>query len=199
MVARAEQNWGGEWVRFLVRGPVVVAVRFRRNYSYNTHVLGTALDYFNEHPTPYYFGLKAWRRHLKREAQTRQRLMARLAASPAPAAGAVGLISEGELLAYRAPRDWAAAKSPLYTSALRALVASSGTGVAAVVARADYREGLFGRWQAAEGKQGITTPAQVEDAVKWNGLGYNYRYPGLFKDRRGIAGVEVVSVVFADG
>ncbi len=24
-------------------------------------------------------------------------------------------------------------------------------------------------------------------------------YPGLFKDRRGIAGVEVVSVVFADG
>ncbi len=178
VVARAEQNWGGEWVRFLVRGPVVVAVRFRRNYSFNTHVLGAALDYFDEHPAPYYFGLRAWRRHLKKEEQTRQRLMAGLAASPAPAAGAVGLISEGELLAYREPSRWAGAKSAVYVSALRALVGSTAPGkaLATAMARAEYRESLFGGWQATERALGVVTPVQIEDRIKWDGDNYSYRY-----------------------
>ncbi len=177
-VARAEQNWGGEWVRFLVRGPVVVAIRFRRNYSFNTHVLGAALDYFNEHPAPYYFGLRAWGRHLKKEKEARRLLMARTTGhKPAPI-HASGLISAAELLAYRSPRDWAAAKSLLYASALRALggAASPGTKVAAAVARADYREGLFGRWQAAERRLEGVTPLQVENGIRWNGLNFSYRY-----------------------
>jgi hypothetical protein len=148
VVARVEQNWGGEWVRFMVRGPVVVAVRFRRNYSFNTHVLGAALDYFNEHPAPYYFGRKAWRQRVKEERQTRRGLMARLAAEP-----------------------W------VYTAVLRAAGPDPKLArlAAQMESRAQYRLALFARWRETERSLGARTPIGIEAAVRWDGWRRSHR------------------------
>ncbi len=178
VVARAEQNWGGQWIRFLVRGPVVADFRFCRNNSLNTHVLGAALDYFNEHPAPYYFGRRAWKKHLAGEAQRRRLRVARPVSGAAVPVGAQGLISGEELLAYRDPRRWAATESLIYAAALRRMGGSpeAARRFIAAKSRAQYRLALFNRWQKEEHRLGLITPGQVENALRWNHLNFSYRY-----------------------
>ena len=177
MVARAEQDWGGQWVRFMVRGPTIVAVRFRRNHSFNTHVLGAALDYLSEHPAPYYYGFHTWANHLLDGRQRRQLLVAKLAAAPSATVGAGGLIADEELLAYRVPGQWAATESLVYTIALRAMDGrpDANRHFTEAKARAQYRLALFNRWQKTEHHLGLITPRQVEDSLKWNHLNLDYR------------------------
>ncbi len=61
--SRVVNFYGGVWKRFLIRGPMKLAIRIARNYSVNTILSGAMLDPLAEHPAPYYYGYRAWQTH----------------------------------------------------------------------------------------------------------------------------------------
>ncbi len=183
-VARAENNWGGEWLRFLVRGPVVVAVRFCRNYSLNTHLLGVAVDSFHEHPAPYYYGYSGWRTRLTEERALRGRLADRLGGVAIRSGSLRQAVQLEELSAYLAPGRYANTESRLYALVLRSILATDSQTlrvgpriplkIGPRLARAEYRLGMFRRWEKTEHRLGSITPGQVDRAVRWNHLNFDY-------------------------
>ncbi|MHB1767863.1 MAG: ligand-binding sensor domain-containing protein [Phycisphaerae bacterium] len=68
---------GGVWKRFLIRGPMKLAIRIMRNYSINSMISGAMLDPLSEHPAPYYFGHRAWQACEKQRREFRTRFVAR--------------------------------------------------------------------------------------------------------------------------
>ena len=74
--SRVVNFWGGVWKRFLVRGPMKLAIRVAKNYSFNTILQAAMLGPLSEHPAPYYYGYKAWQIHEKQRSGTRTQLAA---------------------------------------------------------------------------------------------------------------------------
>jgi len=195
-VGRSADTWGGEWIKFLVRGPQVVVIRIERNASLNAHLLGMALDMVNEHPEPYYYGQRGWHRRMAFERGRRRALFAGLVAGPLRHSSAPGSVATEDLLLYRDQTAWATSEAFAYGAALRRLADRSGNHsrlATRSVARAQYRLAMFGRWQVTEGSLGLITPGQVEAAIRWNRVNYTYRYFEFQVIRRYLRGAAVKS------
>ncbi len=87
--SRIVNFWGGIWKRFLVRGPMKLAIRVAKNYSLNTILQAAMLDPLAEHPAPYYYGYRAWQAREKQQSEFRTRFAAawrsgQLSGGPSP-------------------------------------------------------------------------------------------------------------------
>ena len=74
--SRVVNFYGGVWKRFLIRGPMKLAIRIARNYSINSLISGAMLDPLSQHPAPYYYGHHAWQAHEKQRRNFRTKLLA---------------------------------------------------------------------------------------------------------------------------
>ena len=74
--SRVLDFWGGVWKRFLVRGPMKLAIRVAKNYSLNTILQAAMLDPLAEYPAPYYYGHRAWQAREKQRHKFRTRFVA---------------------------------------------------------------------------------------------------------------------------
>jgi len=193
--SRVVNFWGGVWKRFLVRGPVKLAIRLAKNYSLNTILQAATLDPLAEHPAPYYYGCKAWQVHEKRRAKFRTQLAAAWRTSPVPwhrhpddgpadkpsanssdqqsCALAAHIIHALNLLEHRNSAAWEANQGLAYTEVLRRCVARYGADpkdatIAAVAERCHYHLALFHRWEAVEKSRGMLTSRQIEEGLRWN-------------------------------
>jgi len=173
----------GVWQPFLVRGPATVVISIRRNYSYTTPESGLAMDYVNEHPAPYYFGLTAWKARLRGQAVQRagkrqQWNIRTISTTPGEVAQhfVKEILGTEEFLMYSAPTTWGGNHEQIYMALLR-WIASHGRppGMLPDEARAEYRLALFGRWNRTEHGLGLETPAKIDAALRWNGINADYR------------------------
>jgi hypothetical protein len=187
--SRVVNFWGGVWKRFLVRGPMKLAIRVARNYSLIAILSGAMLDPLAEHPAPYYFGHRAWQAHEKQRAEFRTRLVAAWHNHTIARYGSVGRpdVTGGQtwaiktaqrildilnVLEHRNPAAWSANQRQAYLSVLRWCVAKYGklpkNPAAAVIAqKCYYHLGMFHRWEAVEKAHGILTSRQIEKGLRW--------------------------------
>ena len=186
--SRVLNFWGGVWKRFLVRGPMKLAIRVAKNYSLNTILAGAMLDPLAEHPAPYYFGEKAWPAEQAYRAKLRARFIAwwrrgGLAHElPKRMSGplAMRLLQMLGVLRYSDPGVWAACERSGYTLLWRWCVNHYGAiphdpGAAFIVEKCCYELDLFTRWEAVEKSRGILTSRQIEKGLRWNGWSDSYR------------------------
>ena len=192
---RVVNFWGGVWKRFLVRGPMKLAIRVAKNYSLNTILQAAMLDPLAEHPAPYYYGYRAWQIHEKQKAEFRTRLIAAWRSGQIPwhrhpgddpvgnpstkssnqhsGALAANIIQALNLLEHRAPVVWAANQELDFTLLLRWCAANYGAipktpATAAIAEQCYYHLGLFHRWEAVEKSRGMLTSRQIEEGLRWN-------------------------------
>ncbi len=180
VVARAEQNWGGEWVRFLVRGPVEVGVRFHRNYSFNTHVSGAALDWTAQRPPPYFCSVASWPKQQAEKLRAAQIGLAALRAGIYPlttgasspqVAACHDLLTIARLERRTEPTVWASHEAIIYSLADRCLQAC-GHGSASslrLLAACNYRLCRFRQWEGDLEREGLPVPRKLEEMTKWKG------------------------------
>jgi hypothetical protein len=180
--SRVVNFWGGVWKRFLVRGPMKLAVRVARNYSLDACLAGAMLDPLAEHPAPYYFGHRAWQAHEKQRAELRTRLVAAwqsirsadvLVRNTATNHTARLILQILNVLEHRNPAAWAANQRQAYLSVLRWCVAHYGKlpknpAAAAITEKCYYHLGLFHHWEAVEKSRQILTSRQIEKGLRWN-------------------------------
>ncbi len=188
--SRVVNFWGGVWKRFLVRGPMKLAIRVARNYSLIAILSGAMLDPLAEHPAPYYFGHRAWQAHEKQRAEFRTRLVAAWHNHTIARHGSVGRpdVAGGQtwaiktaqrildilnVLEHRNPAAWSANQRQAYLSVLRWCVAKYGelpqnSTAAAIAQKCYYHLGMFHRWEAVEKAHGILTSRQIEKGLRWN-------------------------------
>ena len=189
--SRVVNFWGGVWKRFLVRGPMKLAVRVAKNYSFNTILQAAMLDPLAERPAPYYYGHRAWQIHERKRAEFRTRLAAawrsqQLPDAPSPTAEGAGLATARQimqilnLLEHRAPAEWAASQRFAYLSVLRWCVARTGDlpkdrQAVKIAEKCYYHLNLFRRWEAMEKSRGIITSRQIEEGLRWDRWRDSYR------------------------
>lgn len=183
---------GGVWNRYLVRGPMVLLIRVGRNCSFNTILCGAALDSLNEHPAPYYYGMKAWRVRLKQLSKAREALrqhwlgingtLPKTRETVSSNYFAKRLLRDEEFILHENPKAWAESDQLVYTSLFRRLVARDGRrftrakrGQLAMAARVAYRLSLFSLWEGIEQRLDITTSRQIEKGLRWDQWRDSYR------------------------
>ncbi len=175
---------GGVWKRFLVRGPMKLAIRVAKNYSLDTILQAVMLDPLSQHPAPYYYGRQGWWVHEKQRRKFRTKLVAGWQSQPLPddppatardggLATARQIIQILNVLEHRDPAVWAANQRFACGSILRWCLAKYGanlpTSRAAVVAeKCYYRLSLFRRWEALEKSRRIVTSRQIEKGLRWD-------------------------------
>ncbi len=197
--SRVVNFWVGVWKRFLVRGPMKLAIRVDKNYSLNTTLDGVSLDFINEHPFPYYYGHRAWHIHEKQKVEFRTRLIAAWQREQAPwhrhpadgarppvnQADTAGLVTAHHilqimnLLEHRNPTTWAANEQLVYTEVLRWCVASYGeiykyNSAATTLGKCYFHFGMFRRWTEVENYLGFRTPLQIDESLPWDGVNTNF-------------------------
>jgi hypothetical protein len=190
--SRVVNFWGGDWKRFLVRGPMKLAIRVAENYSINTILQAAMLDPLSQHPAPYYFGHRAWQERETQRREFRNQLVAACATGklfddpPGGKTGGVGLaltrriLHVMNLLEHRDPAVWAANQRFAYLSILRWCMARCGSipkySEAAQIAEKSYFHlDLFRRWEAAERSRGILTSRAIEKGLRWGRMHFYYR------------------------
>ncbi len=189
--SRVLDFWGGVWKRFLVRGPMKLAIRMAKNYSLNAILQAAMLDPLAQHPAPYYYGYRAWQAHEKQRREFRTQLVARwqnaqLSGDPPAETGDSGLASARRILRitnvleHRDTAAWTANQQLAYLSVLRWCVAGYGTipkdgQTASVAGNCYYHLSLFHRWEAVEKACGMLTSRQIEKALRWDGVHESYR------------------------
>jgi len=182
--SRVVNFWGGVWKRFLVRGPMKLAIRVAKNYSLNTILQAAMLDPLAEHPAPYYYGYRAWQAHEIQRREFRTQIVARwrneqLSNGPPAKTGDNGLASARQImqimnvLEHRNPVAWAANQRLAYLSVLRWCVAGYGaipkrSAFSAIAEKCYYHLGLFHCWEAVEKSRGILTSRQIEKGLRWD-------------------------------
>ncbi len=186
---------GGVWKRFLVRGPIKLAIRVAKNYSFNTILQAVMLDPLAEHPAPYYYSNKAWLAHEKQRSEMRTQLATAWENGEIPwhrhptddsannpsgeTAKQRGLslvadvIQALNLLEHRNSAAWVANQRRDYISVLRWCVANYGADpkestVAAIAEKCCYHLGMFRSWEEVEESRGMLTSRQIEKALRWN-------------------------------
>ena len=197
--SRVVNFWGGVWKRFLVRGPMKLAIRVDKNYSLNTTLDGVSLDFINEHPFPYYYGHRAWQIHEKQRVEFRTHLIAAWQRGQAswhrhPADGACPPVNRADtaglamahhilqimnLLEHRNPTTWTANEELAYTEVLRWCVASYGEipknkSTATILGKCYFRLGMFRCWAEVENHLGCRTPLQIDESLPWDGINTNF-------------------------
>ena len=189
--SRVVNFWGGVWKRFIVRGPMKLAIRMAKNYSYNVILQAAMLDPLAQHPAPYYYGHRAWQIHEKKRAEFRIKLTAgwrsgQLADDPPASAGDEGLVTAQRIiqilnvLDHRAPAVWAANQRLVYLSVLRWCLAHYSAipeypEAAQIAENCYYRLDLFYRWELAEKSRGITPSRAIEKGLRWGHIHFYYR------------------------
>ena len=190
------------WKRFLVRGPMKLAIRVAKNYSLNTILQAAMLDPLSQHPVPYYYAYRAWQAHEKQRRSFRTKLAARWRSGQVswhrhPAddsvsnpsgrrtdgsglAAARQIIQILNVLEHRDPAAWAANQRLDYTSLLRWCVAHYGaipknSEAAAIAEKCYCHLGLFHRWEAVEKSRGMLVSRHIEKALRWDGVHESYR------------------------
>jgi|GEM_PF-1114974 len=208
--SRVAHFYSGVWKRFLVRGPMRLAVRIARNYSVDTILSGAMLDPLAEHPAPYYYGHRAWQIYEKQRAEFRTQLAAAWRSGqlpwrrhPAdgldpptdqanPIAVAARILQVLNVLEHRNPAAWAANQRLAYLSVLRWCVARYGVIPsdqlpAAIAEKCCYRLGLFHHWETVEKSRGMLTSRAIEQGLRWNGGTTTYRGLEFSAIRRSVA------------
>ncbi|MGC9261103.1 MAG: hypothetical protein ACP5I8_13640, partial [Phycisphaerae bacterium] len=200
---------GGVWKRFIVRGPMKLAIRMAREYSFVTLLQAAMLDPLAEHPPPYYYGYRAWQAHQKQQSKFRTRFAAawrtgQLSDDP-PAAGKMFALAMVQrilqilnVLERRDPAAWVANQRLAYLSILRWCVARYGAIPrdrlsARIAEKCYYHLGLFHRWEAAEKLRGMLTSRQVEKGLHASGWPYSYRGHEFGVIRRYLQKMKLVS------
>ena len=192
--SRVVNFWGGVWKRFLVRGPVKLAIRVAKNYSFNTILQAAMLDPLSQHPAPYYYGYAAWQAHESQRGAFRVRQASALRSGQfsddAPASQAVwhrhpaddptvntgimrsqNILNLLSLLEHRDPATWAAGQQLACSMILRWCVARYGAipknpQAAGVAEKCCYALDLFRRWEALEKSRGVLTSRQIEKGLR---------------------------------
>ena len=181
---RAAEIYCGVWKRFLVRGPLKVAIRIARNYSLNTIAQSAVLDPLAEHPAPYYCSRRAWLAREKDGGADRARLTEawqrgespwrRFQRAGNPTVGTNLMRSQDmlqilDVLEHRDPAAWAIAQHLAYLSILRQCAASPvGPSALAIAEKCYYKLSLFNRWEKTERSRGLATSRAIEQALRWN-------------------------------
>ncbi len=181
--SRVVNFYGGVWKRFLIRGPMKLAIRIARNYSVNTILSGAMLDPLAEHPAPYYYGYRAWQTHENKRKAFRAQLAARWQSGQLaddPPAGDGGLATARQIiqildvLEHRDPAAWAASQRFACLSVLRWCAADYGAipkapEASQIAEKCCYHLGLFHRWETMEKSRGMLTSRQIEKGLRWDG------------------------------
>jgi hypothetical protein len=176
--SRVVNFWGGVWKRFLVRGPMKLAIRVAKNYSLNTILQAAMLDPLAEHPAPYYYGHHAWQAHEKQRRNFRTKLLAAWRSGQIPwprhpaddytgnpsakstnqrsLALAADVIQALNLLEHRDPAAWTANQRLAYLLILRWCVARysgilKNPQAVKIAEKCYYRLSLFHRWVTVHG------------------------------------------------
>jgi len=185
---RMRDFWPGTYKRFLVRGPIVVAIEVRRNHSFNTNLAGVFLDLVDEYPVPYFCTVEEWQAMKSAEAREVQTLRAesraggglaqrfRPAASEAEAAARA--FDELERTRLWNAAWWATEGVHFYKPLLRWYLAAlkevpPGPVKQELYARAAtcyYRLGLYEKWEAGQVLLGKTPARQIEKSLRWDGV-----------------------------
>ena len=188
--------WPGAYKRFLVRGPIVVAIEVRRNHSFNTNLSGVFLDLVDEYPVPYFCTVEEWQatksaearevQTLRAEARTPGARTARFRPGASEAEAAVRGFEELERMRLWNAAWWATEGVQFYKPLLRWYLAALGEvrpgrvkqEIYARAATCYYRLGLYEKWEAGQVLCGKTPARQIEKALRWdqkssfNGKGY---------------------------
>ncbi|MDA8376995.1 MAG: hypothetical protein M0Z50_08045 [Planctomycetia bacterium] len=193
--SRVVNFWGGVWKRFLVRGPIKLAIRVAKNYSFNTILQAVMLDPLAEHSAPYYYSSRVWLVHEIQRSEMRTELAAAWENGQIPwhrhptddsannpsgetakqrgLSMVADILQALNLLEHRNPAAWAANQRRDYISVLRWCVANYGAipktpATAAIVEKCYYHLGMFHSWEAVEKSRGMLTSRQIEEALRWN-------------------------------
>lgn len=164
---------GGVWKRFLVRGPMKLAIHVGKNYSFNTLIQSAMLDPLAQHPAPYYAGRRAWRKVEQKRAAVRAQLVAQCRKGVYIAPVASDRIDKLDLpeqilqltsaLAHRDPAAWAANQELPGILILRRCGSSRKAAlVAAASEKCYYKLSLFRSWEALEKSRGTLSSRQIE-------------------------------------
>ena len=180
--SRIKDFFGGEYQRFLVRGPGIFDVEIQRSHSHCAQVAGVMLDSLDdEAPFPYFGTLNYWNDLLKsRTAQRAQFAAAALKPMPefvarkteADAADAV--FERLEELRLANPMWWASERRRFYTPLARwythALTQEPRNEASqhrlSRLGSCYYHMGLFKQWEDCRKLCGILTPRQIEKSVR---------------------------------
>jgi hypothetical protein len=189
--SRVVNFWGGVWKRYLVRGPMKLAIRVAKNCSFDTILQAAMLDPLSQHPAPYYYGHRAWQAHEKQRRNFRTKLVAawqsgQLSDDPPARMGNGGLATPRQIiqilnaLEHRDPAAWAANQRLAYAKVLRLCVSRYGSipqnpQAAAIAEKCYYHLGMFHRWEAVEKSRGIITSRAIEQGLRWDRWRNSYR------------------------
>ena len=176
--ARICNFWRGCYQRFLVRGPMDLAIHVRRNYSFNTILAGVFLDRVNEFPFPYFTWRSRWnheRVDRAREARVTRRRWAVHRARllrPRPAGwsalASIRLWHNLGRLRYINPAAWAELSPVAYALELRWFTAHPKGVTTRQLARCNYMLLRFHKWEQDVAKLYPMTARQIEKSLKWN-------------------------------
>ncbi len=177
--ARCRDFWGGEYLRFLVRGPRQLTIQVDRNYSFNAMVTGLMLDRDEEYPEPYFGPIDAT-----------NRLPQGVSGGVTPGAGdrpGTVLVPEDARLADAircllekieterpgllggGGRRYYASLARWYQAALlRPAVVPDRDGRSAL-ATCYYRLQHYAQWEEQQEALGLTTARAIEHALRWDG------------------------------
>jgi sugar lactone lactonase YvrE len=192
---RIRDFWGGNYKRFLVRGPTEIAVEINRNHSFCTIMAGVFLDLVDEEPVPYFHDLEEWKGISKKQAADCDALRimpvadrsARFQGSSTPLEATAKLFQELQRTRLTHSVWWASDSRCFYAAVLRWTLAvykalpagPEKQDLAARAATCYYQLGYYAKWEEGQVALGKMTARQVEKAIHWNGRSFTYRRMGF--------------------
>ncbi len=174
--------WGGVYKRFLVRGPVTLAVEVNRNASHNAILPAVLLDLVDEAPAPYFRTVAQG--NARAEADDRQRLL--LTRRPAvftPARSdtqAASLLFDALNEARLTNSVWWATEGQRYYAPLQRWYANARTRtpetqrISLALATCEYQLGDYPAWEKSQQAAGLKTARQIEQSLRWDGVTNSY-------------------------
>jgi len=173
---RSNEFYCGVWKSFLVRGPAELTLEVNRNYSFNTTLNATMLDLVEENAPPYGSTKEQWKKQWDAELLAAKSGIAPVSPDQTPAEKCFGQL---EGLLVRNPKEWAKNSPELYMLLLRTWVTQAGTsdalkGIVGKAGTCAMRLNCYPLWEAMTQKLGVSTPRQIENAMRWDGVTKNY-------------------------
>ncbi len=174
-VARFARFYGGEWVRFLIRGPNLFTIHLGRNYSLNTMLPCASVSLAESRPPPYFYPFPTHNQCSFGKYVGHHRWVPDVPPKPKIKTGHLIPIARYLYEHYRYPSPaeliaWSAS-TPLWASEIRRL-ASVGRGIYAkkVAAKAMhllYRLHHFRRMERVQSDAGFLTARRIELQMPW--------------------------------
>lgn len=159
--------WGGNYKKYMVKGPRELTIQVSRNYSFNTILADLFLDDISEEPDPYFDKPASDFKALKwspapnvgtKEDSAAEELWAALETSKTQDPLWWG--SEGRLFYQALARFYSSAQKRTATEQTKALWSRIGTSF--------YQLNLFPEWETMQEKRGLRTARAIEKALEWD-------------------------------